>query len=84
MANSIKFLIIASFCASCGTVSSVDSFGVFGPNGQEAYSMQCSGMEWMKSKAVACIRVLGGVIANTDAQQSEHLGAGGKDNNQFQ
>jgi|TARA_A100001011_G_scaffold371702_1_gene429324 hypothetical protein len=44
MANSIKFLIIASFCASCGTVSSVDSFGVFGPNGQEAYSMQCSGM----------------------------------------
>ena len=34
--------------------------------------------------AVACIRVLGGVIANTDAQQSDHLGAGGKDNNQFQ
>ena len=45
---------------------------------------RCAGMEWMKSKAVACIRVLGGVIANTDAQQSEHLGAGGKDNNQFQ
>jgi len=44
MVRSIKPLIIASFCASCGTVSSVDSFRVFGPHGQEAYSMQCSGM----------------------------------------
>ena len=44
MANFIKFLFITSFCISCGTVSSVDSFGVFGPQGQEAYSMQCSGM----------------------------------------
>ena len=44
----------------------------------------CAGLKWMKSKAVACIRVLGGVIASTDAQQPDHLGAGGKDNNQFQ
>jgi hypothetical protein len=34
----------------------------------------------MKSKAEGYIWVLGGVIANSDFQQSADLGVGGKDN----